>query len=81
MRPLRLLRGAALILLASLVPIIVGCGGIVGGEAPKSAALIQTETKVEALTKEGKSLREIRAIMKGEPLTTKKTSKKVSRKH
>ena len=58
-----------------------GCGGIIGGEAEKTPAQLEKQKKVEELVTKGKSLREIRAIMKGEPLPTKKGSKKAVRKH
>ena len=58
----------------------VGCDAITG-EPAKSTARIETEQKVEALAAQGKSLREIRAIMKGEPLKPSKGSKKATRKH
>jgi hypothetical protein len=67
--------------LGPVTAIILGCGGMIGSEPSKTSTMLETEKKVESLAKQGKSLREIRAIMKGEPLSTPKKGKKSARKH
>lgn len=74
----RSFHAARAILLASILS-AVGCGGLVGGPPPKTETQIANESKVQALLKEGKTLAEVRAIMKGEPLP--KHGKKSHRKH
>ena len=61
--------------LAAMVFTVAGCGGLTGGGASTDAHAEQ-EAKVQALLKQGKSLSEIRAIMKGEPEPKKQTKGK-----
>jgi hypothetical protein len=76
----RSFHAARAILLASTLS-AVGCGGLSGGPPPKTEAQLGNETKVQALLKEGKSLAEVRAIMRGEPVPHSKKGKKSGRKH
>jgi hypothetical protein len=67
--------------LAVLILSVAGCGdGLSGGPPPKTEAELARETKVQALLKEGKSLSDGRAIMRGDPLPS-KGKKKAARKH
>jgi cytochrome c556 len=49
--------------LAALFVLAAGCGG----EPPRTDAQLEQDAKVQALMKEGKSIGQIRAILKGEP--------------
>jgi hypothetical protein len=49
--------------LAAIVFANAGCGG----DAPKTEAQIEQNSKVDSMLKEGKSLSQIRAAVKGEP--------------
>jgi hypothetical protein len=61
---------------------VVGCDGLSGGQPPQTEERKAHDSKVQALFKQGKSLSEIRAIMRGEPEPkSKKGRKKPARKH
>jgi len=66
-----------------LVPLlwVVGCDGLSGGQPPQTEARKEHDSKVQTLLKEGKSLSEIRSIMKGEPVDKPKEGRKRARKH
>ncbi len=74
-------RRLTFLLFGSIIPIVVGCGGMTGSEPAKTEVAREKEQKIESLVKQGKSLSEIRAIMKGEPVPSKKGGKKAARKH
>jgi hypothetical protein len=66
------LRHIAAVGFTAVIVSMPGCGV---GDPPRTDAQLEQDAKVQALMKDGKSIGQIRAFLKGEPDPTKKQTK------